>query len=109
MCCREEQRTVVHARQARAEAAVEATLVVLLLDLLLLLLPVHAEGRIGKEVIKGLAREPVVREAVAEADVVGAAVVVHLLDQHVGGGGGEGALVVVLAVDVEPRLGMVLA
>ena len=73
-----------------------------LLDLLLLLLPVHAEGRIGEEVVEGLARELVLGEAVAEADVVAAAVVVHLLHQHVGRGGGEGALVVVLPVDVEP-------
>ena len=98
----EEQRAVVDARQPGAEAAVEAALVVLLLDLLLLLLPVHAEGRIGEEVVEGLARELVLGEAVAEADVVAAAVVVHLLHQHVGGGGGEGALVVVLPVDVEP-------
>ena len=53
-----EQRAVVHARQPGAEAAVEAALVVLLLDFLLLLLPVHAEGRIGEEVIEGLVGEP---------------------------------------------------
>ena len=34
---------------------------------------------------------------------------VHLLHQHVRGGGGEGALVVVLAVDEEPRLRVVVA
>ena len=62
----EEQRAVVHARQAGAEAAVEAELVVLALDLLLLLLPVHAEGRIGEEVVEVLAGELVVGEAVAE-------------------------------------------
>ena len=48
----EEQRAVVHARQPGAEAAVETALVVLLLDLLLLFLPVHAEGRIGEEVVE---------------------------------------------------------
>ena len=105
----EEQRAVVHARQPGAEAAVEAALVVLPLDLLLLLLPVHAEGRIGEEVVEGLARELVVGEAVAEAHVVAAAVVVHLLHQHVGRSGGEGALVVVLPVDVEPGRRVVLA
>jgi hypothetical protein len=105
----EEQRAVVHARQPGAEAAVEAALVVLLLDLLLLLLPVHAEGRIGEEVVEGLARELVLGEAVAVADVVARAVVVHLLHQHVGGRGGEGALVVVLPVDVELGRAVVLA
>ena len=98
----EEQRAVVHTRQPGAEATVEAELVVLPLDLLLLLLPVHAEGRIGEQVVEGLARELVVGEAVAEAHVVAAAVVVDLLHEHVGGSGGEGALVVVLPVDVEP-------
>jgi hypothetical protein len=105
----EEQRAIVHARQPSAEAAVEAALIVLLLDLLLLLLPIHAEGWIGEEIVEGLARELVLGEAVAEADIVAATVVIHLLHQHVGSCGGEGALVVVLAVDVEPRLGMVLA
>ena len=49
---KKQQRAVVHARQAGAEAAVEAALLVLALDLLLLLLPVHAEGRIGEEVVE---------------------------------------------------------
>ena len=53
----EEQRAVVHARQPGTEAAVKTTLVVLLLDLLLLLLPVHAEGRISEEVVEGLVGE----------------------------------------------------
>ena len=48
-------------------------------------------------------------EAVAELDVVRAAVMVHLFHQHVGGGGGEGALVVILAVDIESRGIVVLA
>ena len=78
----EEQRAIVHARQPGAEAAVEAALVSLLLDLLLLLLPVHAEGRIGEEVVESLACKLVPGEAVAEADIVAAAVVVHLLHQH---------------------------
>jgi len=78
-------------------------------DLLLLLLPVHAERRIGEEVVEGLARELVLGEAVAEADVVATAVVVDLLHQHVGCRGGEGALVVILPVDVETRGAVVIA
>ena len=104
----EEQRAVVHARQPGAEAAVKTTLVVLLLDLLLLLLPVHAEGRISEEVVEGLAVELVLGKAVAVPNVVTAAVVVNLLHQHVGRRGGEGALVVVLPIDIELRGAMVL-
>ena len=104
-----EQRAVVHAREPGAEAAVESTLVVLLLDLFLLFLPVHAEGWIGEEVVEGFAGELVFREAVAIPNVVSGAVVVHLLHQHVGRRGGEGALVVVLTIDVELRRAMVLA
>ena len=96
-----EQRAVVHARQPGAEAATEAARVVLLLDLLPLLLPVHAEGRIGEEVVEGLVGELILGEAVAVPDVVTGAVVVHLLHQHVRRRGGEGALVVVLPVHVE--------
>ena len=103
-----EQRTVVHARQPGAEAAVEATLVVLLLDLLLLFLPVHTERRIGEEVVEGLVFELVLDEAVAVPNVVAGAVVVHLLHQHVGCCGGECALVVVLPINVELRRAMVL-
>ena len=105
----EEQRTVVHPRKAGAEAAVETALVVFLLDLLLLFLPVHPEGRIGEEVVEGLAGEVVRGEAVAEPHVVAGAVMVHLLHQHVGRRGGEGALVVVLPKDVELRRAVVVA
>ena len=75
----EEQRSVVHARKPGAKAAGEGLLFVLPLDLLLLLLPVHPERRIGEEVVEGLSGELVLREAVAEADVIVAAVVVDLL------------------------------
>src|SRR5439155_16506725 len=51
----------------------------------------------------------VVGEAVAEAHVIATAVVVYLLYEHVGRSRGEGALVVVLPVNVEPRRRMVLA
>ena len=105
----EEQRAVVHARQPSAEAAREAELVVLPLDFLLLLLPVHAEGRVGELIIEGLSRKLVVGEAVAEAHVVASTVVVYLLHKHVGGGGGEGTLVVVLPVNIESGRRVVLA
>ena len=109
MCCRKSSEPSLTRGSPAPKRPCEAALVVLVLDLLLLLLPVHAEGRIGEEVVEGLASELVVGEAVAEADVVAGAVVVHLLHQHVGRRGGEGALVVVLPVDVELRRGVVLA
>src|SRR4029453_8723738 len=73
------------------------------------LLPVHAKWRIGEQVVEGLARELVVCKTVAEAHIVAAAVVVYLLYEHVGGSGGEGALVVVLPVNIEPGRRVVLA
>ena len=80
----------------------------LLPDLFLLFLPVHAERRIGEEVVEGPVGELVLGEAVAVPDVVAGTVVVHLLHQHVGRRGSEGSLVVVLPIDVELRLAMVL-
>src|SRR5207245_7878552 len=50
----EEQRAIVHARQPSAEAAAETALVVLLLDLPLLLLPVHPEGWVGEKLVERL-------------------------------------------------------
>ena len=49
--------------------------------------------------------ELVLSKDVAEAHVVAAAVVADFLHEHVGGCGSEGALVVVLSVGVELRLG----
>ena len=95
----EEQRAIVDARQARAEAAVVAERVALVLDVLLLLLPLHAEGRIGEHVVErpflavGVAVEAVLGEGVAEDDVVG----VLALDEHVGPADGPGLVVPVLA------------
>jgi hypothetical protein len=65
----EQQRAVADARQAGAEAAVEALLLVLLADFLLDLLPLHAEGRVGQHVVELLAGQAVVAERVAEDDV----------------------------------------
>ena len=103
----EQQRAVVHARQSGAKATAETAFVVLLLDLLLLFLPVHAEGWIGEEVVVGLAGELVLGKAVAVPDVVAGTVVVHLLHLHVGRRGGKSAFVVVLPIDEEPRRAMV--
>ena len=105
----EQQGAVVHAWQASAPRAVLRGLLVAADDLLLLLLPVHAEGRVGDEVVEGLPFELVVGEAVAVLDVLSAAVVVDLLHEHVGCCRREGALVVVLAVDVELRFLVVIA
>src|SRR5207253_10392197 len=99
----------VDTRQSGAEASVETPLFVLLLDLLLLLLPIHAEGWIREEIVEGLSRKLVVREAVAEANILTAAVVIHLLHEHVRRGGCESTLVIVLAVDVKPRLVVMFA
>ena len=59
----EQQRAVADARQAGAEAAVEALLLGFLADLLLDLLPLHAERRIGEHVVEVLARQAVGRRA----------------------------------------------
>jgi hypothetical protein len=56
----EEQRAVGHTRQAGAEAAVVALLLVLLADFLLDLLPLHAEGRVGEHVVELLASVAIV-------------------------------------------------
>lgn len=81
----------------------------LLLDLFLLLLPVDAERRVAEEVVERFGRELVLGEDVAEADIVAAAVVAHLLHEHVGGRRGEGTLIVVLPAGVELRFGVMLA
>jgi hypothetical protein len=66
----EEERAVVDARQAGTEAAAETLLLVLPLDEVVLRLPLDAERRVGQQVVEALSGEVVVREAVAEADVV---------------------------------------
>ena len=58
----EQQRAVADARQARPEAAVEALLLGLLADLLLDLLPLDAERRIGEHVVEVLAGQAVGRQ-----------------------------------------------
>ena len=90
----EQQRAVADARQAGAEAAVEALLLGFLADLLLDLLPLHAEGRIGEHVVEVLARQAVVGERVAEDDVGD----VLPLDEHVGLADGVGLGVELLPV-----------
>ena len=76
----EEQGAVRHARQAGAEAAVEALLLVLLANLLLDLLPFDAEGRIGEHVVELLVRVAVVGQRVARDDVGD----ILPFDEHVG-------------------------
>ena len=76
----EQQRAVRHARQAGAEAAAVALLLVLVADGLLDLLPLHAEGRVGQHVVEQLAEQAVVGQRVAEHDVAD----VLAADQHVG-------------------------
>ena len=76
----EQQRAVVDARRARSEPALITQLVVLVLDVFLLLLPLHAEGRIGEHVIELFFGESVPGERVREDDVVR----ILTLDEHVG-------------------------
>jgi len=81
----EEERAVIHAGRACAEASAEAEGVALVLDIPLLLLPFHAEGRIGEHVVEGPflavrgAVEAILGEGVAEDDGVG----ILALDEHV--------------------------
>ena len=102
----EEQRAVVDARQAGAEAAVVAERFGLPLDVAALLLPLHAEGRVGEHVVEGPPAAPVVvcegvpREGVPEADVV----VVLALDEHVGLADRPRLVVPVLPEEVEVRV-----
>src|SRR5207249_61009 len=78
-----QQRPVIHARQAGAEAAGEAKLFVLPLDLLLLPLPIHSERRVSQKIVESLAIELILGETVAKANVVAAAIMVHLFHEHV--------------------------
>jgi hypothetical protein len=81
------------------------------LDVLLLLLPFHAEGWISQHVVEGapfppgLAVEAVLREGVAEDDVVG----VFALDEHVGLADRPGLVVPVLAEEMRIGVGVEVA
>src|SRR5215471_11730626 len=90
-------------RQSSAEAPAKPQFLMFAFNLVLLLLPVDAKGRIGEKIVELFVRELVIGKAVAEANVVNTAVVVHLLHKHVGRGCSECALIVVLAIHVEPR------
>src|SRR5690606_22396939 len=98
----EEQRAVVDARQPGAEAAVVAESLGFVRDVLLLLFPLHAEGRIGEHIVEGallalgVAVEAVLGEGVAEDDVVG----VLAFDEHVGLADRPGFVVPVLPEQV---------
>jgi len=101
------QGPVVDPRCARAEPAGIPQGVGLLFDVALLLLPLHAEWRIGQHVIKcpffavRVAVEPVLGKGVGNHDVVR----ILTLDEHVGFAYGPGLVVPVLAEE----LGMGLA
>ena len=98
----EEERAVVDARRASAEAPAEAERVALLLDVALLLLPLHAERRIGEHVVErpflAVAGpvETVLGEGVAQDDGVG----ILALDEHVGLADCPGFVVPVLAEEL---------
>jgi FKBP-type peptidyl-prolyl cis-trans isomerase 2 len=105
----EKKRSIVHPGQAGAETPGKTAFLVLPLDFRLLLLPVDAEGRVGEEIIECGVGKLIIGEGVSEADVVTAAVLVHLFHEHVRCRGGVGAFVVILTVDVEPGCRMVFA
>ncbi|MNJ40057.1 hypothetical protein D3C77_349420 [compost metagenome] len=90
----EQQRAVGHTRQAGAKAAVEAFVAVLVGDLLLYLLPFHAERRVAEHEVKALVGQLVVGQGVAELDVGH----VLALDQHVRLANGVGLGIELLAV-----------
>lgn len=106
-----EERAVVHAWGARAEASAEAEGIVLVLDVFLLLLPLHAEGGIGEHVVErpflAVWRpvETVLGERVAENNVVG----VFDFDEHVGLADGPGFVVPVLAEKLGLGVGIEVA
>ncbi len=95
----EKERAVIDARQSRPEASIIAQSVVLLLDEARLLLPLHSKGRVSQHVVEGqllpvfVAIESVLRETVAEHDVVG----VLAFDEHVRFTHGPGFVVPVLS------------
>ena len=64
----EQERLIRDARQAAAEAAGEAALLVLLGDLALDFLPIDAERRVGQAVAERLAGVPILDEGLAEGD-----------------------------------------
>ena len=107
----EQQRAVVDPRQACAEAPLVAQRVALSLDGVLLLLPLHAKGRIGQHVVErvlatvGAACVAVRCERVAQNDALG----VLALDQHVGLADRPGLVVQVLPVKDRVRRAVVLA
>ena len=104
----EEKRAVVDAWQPRTEAAAVTERLRLVLDVLLLLLPLHSEGRIRQHVVEsallaiGVAVETVFREGVPEDDVVG----FLALDQHVGLADRPGLIVPVLTEEVRIGFGV---
>ncbi len=77
----------------------------LLADLVLDLLPLHAERRIGEQVVEALALVVVFGEGVAVGDVRG----VLALEHHVRAADRVGLGVQLLAEDLKPRLGVELA
>ncbi len=100
----EQQRAVRDPGQPRPEAAGVALEGMFVLDLLLDLLPVDAERRIGEHVIEMPAMELVAGQGVAEFDVAD----LLALDQHVGLADGVALGVEFLAVGPHDRLGVEL-
>jgi len=90
----EQQRAIGHTRQAGAEAAVKALFAVLVGDLLLNLLPLHAERRVTEHEVEAAVGQLVVGQGVAQLDAGD----VLALDQHVRLADGVGLGVELLAM-----------
>lgn len=98
----EEHLAVADRRQSAGESRPRARAGDLVLDRSLGGLPVHAVRRVGQAVVERLTGEQVLRERVAEPDVGG----VLVADDHVGLADRIRLVVDLLAVELEPRVGV---
>ena len=105
MCCRKRNEPSLMRGRPAPKRPSKPLRLGLLADLVLDLLPLHAERRIGEQVVEALALVVVLGEGVAERDVRG----VLALEHHVGAADGVGLGVQLLAEDLQPRLRVELA
>ncbi|MCY1297936.1 hypothetical protein D9M70_473930 [compost metagenome] len=92
----EQQRAIGHARQARPKAAIEALFLMFVGNLLLYLLPLHAERRVAEHEVETAVGQLVVGQGVAQLDAGD----VLPLDQHIRLADSVGLVVQLLAMQV---------